>query len=88
MPTCARVGADFAGGVQLGGGNSFVTSDGLLVSVVGDTIAPHGRGGHGGYIVMVSGSSFVTINGIPVCRAGDSASCGHSTSGSGVLSSA
>ncbi len=88
MPTCARVGADSAGGTQLGGGNSFVTSDGLLIVVLGDAVEPHNRRQHRSSPHMVEGSSFVTINGIPICREGDQASCGHSTTGSGVLTSA
>lgn len=88
MSTVARVGADSAGGTQLGGGNDFVTSDGALIVVIGDSITPHPPGGpHKNGPVMVGGSSFVTINGIPICRAGDPASCGHSSTGSGVLSS-
>jgi uncharacterized Zn-binding protein involved in type VI secretion len=89
MPTVARVGQDNAGGgVQLGSGNSFVTSDGALIAVLGDRVAPHPSGRpHRNGATMVGGSSFVTIDGIPICRAGDPADCGHSTTGSGVLSS-
>jgi uncharacterized Zn-binding protein involved in type VI secretion len=31
---------------------------------------------------MASGSGSVIVNGIGVCRAGDSATCGHTASGS------
>ena len=84
MPLAARVGVDTAGGVQLGGGQDFITIQGALWVVRGDPNAPHGRSPHvPGPDNMVGASSFVSINGIPVCRAGDAAGCGHVTTGSG-----
>lgn len=83
MPGVAVVGKDSAGGTQLGGGQDFVTIDGDLVVVVGDPVQPHAPSNspHSSGPVMVQGSSFVTIEGIPVCIAGNSASCGHASTG-------
>jgi len=77
----ARVGVDSAGGVQLGGGQDFVTVDGALIVVVGDPIAGHGLAPHDAP-VMAEASSFVTINGTPACIQGNAATCGHVTTGS------
>ena len=81
MPGICRVGVDSAGGVILGGGQSFVYANGALVAVDGDPVAPHGVAPHAAP-VMIAGSKNVFINGIAVCNAGDLATCGHSASGS------
>lgn len=78
MPGMSLVGIDTAGGIITGGGQDFVTADGALVSVVGDTVAPHP--GHIG-VTMVQGNSFVTIEGIPIVHMGDRASCDHTATG-------
>lgn len=80
MPGIARVGIDIAGGVQLPLISS-VFVNGALVQVLGGPVAGHGIGPHAGPI-MATASSSVFAEGIPVCKAGDSASCGHVTSGS------
>ncbi len=85
MPGIARVGQDFAGGAQLGGGNSTVYVNGALVVVRGDSVAGHGPVPHASP-VMVGASGSVFIGGAPVCRAGDAASCGHPSTGSGNVS--
>lgn len=79
-----RVGIDTAGGLILGGGQSFVTVQGHFWAVVGDAVAGHGEAPHDNP-VMIQGSSFITINGIPACREGDSASCGHAATGSETM---
>lgn len=81
MSGVCRVGIDTAGGLILGGGQSFVFANGALVSVDGDSVRGHGVGVHAGP-VMVAGSKNVFINGIAVCNAGDLATCGHPASGS------
>lgn len=80
MAGIAVVGADSAGGTQLGGGQSFVTVEGMLVVVLGDPVAGHGQPPHASP-VMAQGTPWFTINGIPVCKAGDAASCGHPSTG-------
>lgn len=42
----SRVGSDFAGGSILGPGVPKVTVEGFVVSVAGDSIAPHGKNKH------------------------------------------
>lgn len=81
MPGIARVGVDSAGGLILGGNQSSVYVNGSLAAVKGDAVQGHGSGIHSGP-VMVGGSNNVFAEGIGVCRAGDSASCGHTASGS------
>jgi uncharacterized Zn-binding protein involved in type VI secretion len=81
MSGICRVGIDNAGGVILGGGQSFVYANGVLVSVDGDRVQGHGPGPHAGP-TMIAGSNNVFINGIAVCNAGDLATCGHPATGS------
>ncbi len=81
MPGIARVGVDAAGSTIVGALVPSVLIDGNPVAVVGAQVSGHGRRAHSGP-TMASGSSTVFANGIPVCREGDSATCGHPTSGS------
>lgn len=74
MPGISRVGIDTAGGTIKGGKQVIATINGAFIAVVGDEVEPHGKGPHGG-AVMVQGSAVFTINGIPVCLAGHKASC-------------
>ena len=82
MPGIARVGTDSAGGVQLQGGNTTVFVNGAVAQVLGGPVAGHGDSPHSSPN-MVGASSTVFAQGIPVCRQGDSASCGHTSTGSG-----
>jgi len=82
MTGIARVGLDSAGGVQLGMQAPTVHANGAVVVVLGDLVAGHGLPPHSPTPAMVSASSTVYSQGIAVCRAGDLASCGHSSSGS------
>lgn len=84
MHGVARKTADFAGGMQLDGGQDFVRIDGLLVILLGDPVQPHGDGQHAAP-VMAQGSPFVRIGAVPVCRQGHLASCGHETTGSDLV---
>ena len=90
MPGVARVGADSAGGAQLGGGQDWVRIDGDLVVLVGDAVASHAPcpvpASHCA-ATMAQGSDWVRIDGIPICRAGDVASCGHASTGSAWVDS-
>lgn len=82
MPGISRLYQDRAGGSLISGGNSTVFANGTPIAVLGTNVAGHGDSPHSGPI-MISGSGTVFTNGIPVCRQGDSASCGHTASGSG-----
>lgn len=80
MPGVARKGQDTAGGTIVGGSsNVFVNGSGA--ARIGDAVAGHGPGIHGGP-VMAQGSSTVFVNGIAVCRQGDVATCGDPATGS------
>lgn len=81
MPGVSRVGVDSAGGTITGPGVPSVIVNGSPVSIIGDSVAGHGSGPHGGP-VMVAGSGTVIAGGIGVVRAGDAASCGDTASGS------
>lgn len=85
MAGASRVGTDAAGGTITGPGCSTVKVNGKIISVKGDGVTPHPPKDtpHMGSPVMVGSSSTVFAGGIAVVRAGDSASCGHSASGSG-----
>lgn len=82
MPGIARKDLDAAGGAQLGGGQATVYADGALVIVLGDPVAGHGDAPHAAP-AMASASATVFAGGIALCRAGDPASCGHASTGSG-----
>lgn len=87
MPKVAQNNVDHVnGGTQRSGPRHEVYVNGqkaVVVGWIGDSHPPcpkppiHCAGNWR----MVEGSSVVFINGIPKCRAGDSASCGHVTSG-------
>ncbi len=81
MPGAARVGVDAAGGTINGPGVPSVKVNGAPISVIGDAVAGHGRRPHSSP-TMSTGSPTVKAGGKPVCRAGDTATCGHATSGS------
>lgn len=84
MPGVARdAGTDVAGGADIQGSPN-VSVENKPVVRIGDLIAGHGKPPHSSP-VMVGGSGNVFANNIGVCRAGDSASCGHPTSGSGTV---
>lgn len=85
MSGATRVGADSAGATITGPGVSSVKVNGSSISVIGDNVTPHSPidTPHMASPVMVSASATVFAGGKPVVRAGDSASCGHSSSGSG-----
>ena len=81
MPGISRNGQDIAGGVAIqGSANVNVNSKGAVR--LGDKVASHGIAPHAPTPPMTSSSSTVKVNGIGVVRAGDSASCGHTISGS------
>ena len=63
---------------------------GRKVVLVGDAIAAHPpcpKVPVHCAATMAAGSSWVKIGGVPICRAGDAASCGHASTGSGWVSS-
>jgi uncharacterized Zn-binding protein involved in type VI secretion len=84
MPGVARVLQDAAGGTNMGPGAPSVKTEGKVTSVVNDNIAPHGQAPHVS-AKMVSSSGTVYAEGKLVCREGDSASCSHTSNGSGTV---
>lgn len=88
MPGAARVGTDTAGGTQLGGGQGSVYVDGALWVVRGDAVASHPpcpRVPVHCAATMAGASATVFAGGIPVCREGDTATCGHASTGSATV---
>lgn len=86
MPGVSRVGTDSAGGTITGMlQDGTVSANGSPISVDGDPVAPHGLPPHAAP-TMIAGSNNVFVNGIAVVNAGDSATCGHTSSGSGDVS--
>ncbi|CAA0086865.1 Uncharacterised protein [Starkeya nomas] len=83
MPGIAVKGLDSAGGLQLAGGQDWVTVEGQLVVVLGDPVEPHGFPPHAPTPTMAEGSDWFSIDGTPVCRAGHRATCGHASTGRG-----
>jgi len=81
MPGISRVNVDTAGGTITGPGASTVFVNGSKVSLLGDSVAPHGDSPHNN-ATMVESSNSVTAEGKGVVRQGDSASCGHTATGS------
>lgn len=86
MPGISRAGMDTAGNTILTGKGN-VRVNGMPVAHIGSAIANHCSGSNcpdqHTAPVIATGSGMVRVGGIPVCRAGDSASCGHSATGSG-----
>lgn len=86
MLPASRVGSDtVGGGVILGAGNLLVKIDALFWTVVGDAVFDHGTGSHNA-ATMIQGSTLVSINGVPASLLGHAASCGHTTTGTGLVS--
>jgi len=81
MPGIARINTDSAGGTLIGVLAPTVFVDGNNIAVLNCAVQGHGTGPHAAP-TMAQASSTVFANGIAVCRQGDSASCGHATSGS------
>ena len=81
MPGVSRVGVDSAGGIITGPGVPSVVVNGSSISVIGDSVAPHGDEPHAS-ATMVGGSGTGIAGGKGVVRAGDAASCGDTASGS------
>lgn len=80
----ARVGQDSAGGPQMGNQNTTVFVNGTNAVVRGDRVAGHGTNQHSAP-TMVGASGSVYVGGKPICRQGDSASCGHTSTGSSTV---
>lgn len=78
MAQQARVGVDLvSSGVITGPGAATVRVNNLPASVVGDTVAPHGKPPHSNPII-ISGAATVRIENRPATITGRSlASCGH-----------
>ena len=61
---------------------STVFANGQAIIIDGDAVAPHGDPPHNAATIS-AGSNNVFIGGTAVVNAGDSATCGHTSSGSG-----
>lgn len=82
MPGIARKGVDVAGGVAIqGSDNVFVNGCGVVRN--GDVVAAHGIPPHSPPPAMIAQCNNLYVNGILVVNQGDSATCGHTISGSG-----
>jgi hypothetical protein len=85
MPGISRVGDNvYDGAIITGSSNSFCNNK--PIATVGSAVSSHtccGLPGCGGHCsaTIISGSGKVMVNGKPVCRQGDSASCGHTATG-------
>ena len=73
MPAVCVYGDTAGGSILASATNVFIR--GKKVALIGDQVTPHGKGAHGG-AVMVGGSGKVFVNGKGVVRTGDAASCG------------
>ena len=82
MPGISRLYTDSAGGILISGSNATVFVNGFPAAVLGTNVAGHGKSPHSGP-TMITSSGTVFAQGIGVCRQGDSASCGHTSTGSG-----
>jgi uncharacterized Zn-binding protein involved in type VI secretion len=84
MPLASRIGIDqVAPGGVLIGSIATVRVQGVKVAQVGTGIPAHGAHGPA---TMITGSAIARSFGIPLVRAGDAASCGHVSTGSGHVS--
>ena len=79
MPGVSRDN-DTAGG-DLIPSQSTVKANSNAIIVHGDSVAGHGSGAHASP-TMIAGSNNVFIGGVAVCNARDSATCGHTSTGS------
>ena len=84
MPGIARNSGTDVAGVALIQGSPNVFVENKPAVRIGDAVAGHGIARHAGP-VMATGSGTVFVNNIAVCREGDTADCGHPTSGSGTV---
>lgn len=83
MAGVVRKDTDSAGGILIGGSSNVFCENHPVVRI-GDAVQGHGSGPHSSP-KMNQGSPNVFVNGIPLCRAGDTASCGHTASGSSTV---
>jgi len=81
MPGISRKDKDSAGGIAIQGSEN-VKVNGFNVVRLNHKVASHGLAPHSPTPPMTSSSSTVRVNSIGVVKAGDSASCGHTISGS------
>ena len=77
MPGIARRGKDKARGVIIGPSAKTVFANGLPVSLLGDTVAPHGKPPHTRPSLVSNPSPSVVVENINVAKQGTLASCGH-----------
>lgn len=80
MAGASRKGIDEAGGVLLEGDET-VLVNGAAFAFDGVSVARHGDAPHSSP-TMIASTGSVFVGGIPVIREGDSATCGHTVSGS------
>ena len=81
MAKIGRVKTDAAKGIIMGPGASTVFADGKKVSLIGDTVAPHGKAPHTAPTLVSGGASTVLADGGIPSMQGTSATCGHTVQG-------
>lgn len=84
MGKATRATVDTAGGGLIASTQSFATSNGAPLALLGAAVASHGSSPHDA-ATMVEASSFVTVNGTAVVLEGKLASCGDAATGSGPV---
>ena len=84
MTGISRVNVDIAGGLITEAKAPSVYAEGSNVTCLGAAIASHGTGAHSAP-TMAEASSTVFAEGIAISRAGDAATCAHTTSGSSTV---
>jgi len=81
MAGISRKDKDSAGGIAIQGSEN-VKVNGFNVVRLNHKVASHGLAPHSPTPPMITSSESVKVNGFGVVKAGDSASCGHTISGS------
>lgn len=80
MPGATRKTTDTAGGTVTSGSPD-VLWNGQPAARHGDTVAAHGIGAHGS-ATLIAAAPNTLVNGLQAVKAGDAATCGHTTTGS------
>lgn len=85
MAKATLINMDTAGGLIFQNqSQSHLFVGGREVALNGARVMPHGEGIHAGAVMVASGTKLF-VRGVPVVKEGDSATCGHKSTGSGKL---
>lgn len=77
MPKIARVKKDTAKGIIQGPGSSSLIVDNQLVSLLGDTVAAHGKAPHSKPVLASNGAEDILVDGKIPSKTGTIATCRH-----------